>query len=98
MNITLNSAFSTWSSYQILTSTDNFDFFDQIYPKTVFPIKNRKNENDYLMLHARINVGTKFQHSVTILIFWTKFSQKDHFHSKRNKEKTIIEYCILELV
>ena len=98
MNIILNSACSNQSSYQILTSTDNFDFFYQICHKRVFLIKNRKNEHHYSILHARINVGTKFQHKVTILMFWTKFAQNSDLHSNIKKENNVIEFCIFELV
>ena len=42
-------------------------------------------------------VATKFQ-QLTILIFWTKFPQKEYFQSKTNKMNTAIEFGILELV
>ena len=71
---------------------------DQICPKRIFPIKNRKNEHRHWILHARLGVGTKFQLKVRILIFWTKFAQKEYFHSKIKKNNSIIEFCIFELV
>ena len=94
----LNSAYSNYSSYQISASTDNFGFLDQIFPKTVFPFKNRKNEHHHWILHAKISVGTKFQLKVTILMFWTKFAQKGYFHSKTKKMNITIEFCMFELV
>ena len=41
----LNSAYSNYTCYQISAVTDNFDFFDQIYPKKVFLVWNRKSEH-----------------------------------------------------
>ena len=57
---------------------------DQICPKRVFPIKNRKSGHHHWILHVRISVGTKFQLKLTILIFWTKFCFQN-FHSKTKK-------------
>ena len=58
---------------------------DQICPKRVFPIKNRKSEHHDWILHVRIILRTKFQLKQTILIFRTKFAQKGYFHSKTKK-------------
>ena len=61
----------------------NWQFdLDQIYPKRVFLVQNRKNEHHHKILHIRIGLGTKFQLRPTILIFWTKFAQKGYFQSK----------------
>ena len=78
-------------------STDNFDFLDQICPKRVFLIKNRTNEHHHSILHVRIGVGTKFQPKVRILIFWTKFARKGHFHSKTKKVNNVIKLYVFEL-
>ena len=39
----LNSAYSNYFRYQISAKTDSFNFLDQICPKRLFPIKNRKS-------------------------------------------------------
>ena len=42
-------------------------------------------------------LGTKFQNKLTILIFQTKFAQKEYFQSKTEKVNIAIELCIFEL-
>ena len=64
-----------------------FDFLDQIYPKSIFSIKNRKSEHHYWIHHIRISQGTKFQLKHIILTFWTKFAQKGYFQSKTKKNE-----------
>ena len=44
----LNSAYSTCSRYQISAQTDNFNFLDQICPKRVFAVLNRKKWTESL--------------------------------------------------
>ena len=51
-----------------------FEFLDQICPKGVFLIKNRKLEHPHWILHIWIGLATKLQLKFTILFFWTKFS------------------------
>ena len=55
---------------------------DQLYPKRVFLLENRKNEHHHRILHIRISLRTKFQLKLTILIFWAKLAQKGCFRSK----------------
>ena len=43
-------------------------------------------------------VGTKLQLKLTILIFWTKFTQKRYFRLKAVKVNSTIELRIFELV
>ena len=71
---------------------------DQIYPKGVFSIENGKSEHHHCILHIRISLGTKFQVKLTILIFWTKFEQKEYIQSKTEKVNITIEFSIFELV
>ena len=71
---------------------------DQICPKGVFPVYHRKGEHDRWVLHIRISLDTKFKLKLTILIFWTKFSQKQCFRSKTEKVNTTNEFYIFELV
>ena len=46
----------------------------------------------------RVNLGTKSQLKLTILICWTKFPQKDCSWSIAEKFNITIEFCIFELV
>ena len=48
-------------------------------------------------LHVQISLDNKFQLKVTILIFWTKFVQKECFRSKTEKMNRAIAFCIVEL-
>ena len=68
----LSSAYSNQSRCQMLASADNFDIWDKICTKRIF-------------LHIRIRLDTKFSLKLTILIFWTKFTQKKHFQLKTKK-------------
>ena len=49
-------------------------------------------------MHIRINLHTKFQLKLIILIFWTKFTQKEYFQSNTEKVNITIELWIFELV
>ena len=49
--------------------------------------------------HGRIPIlATKFNLKLTILTFWTKFAEKEHFWSIKKKVNTATELCIIELV
>ena len=72
----LNSTYSNYSANQILVSTDNLNFLDQISPKM------RKCEDHHWILYIWNSLGTKFQLKLTILILWTKFAQIRYFWSK----------------
>ena len=85
------------STYQISAWTDNSDFMYQIFPERVFRVKNRKSEHHHWILLIRISLGTKFQLKLTILTFWTKFTQKGYFWSKTKKVTNTTEFCIFEL-
>ena len=69
------------SCHEISAFTDNFDFWDQICPKTVFPVKNKKGEYHHGSLHTQISLDTKFQlnFQFQIFSFWTKFAKKRVF-------------------
>ena len=69
----LNSTYSNYSANQILVSTDNLNFLDQISPKM------RKCEDHHWILYIWNSLGTKFQLKLTILILWTKFAQIRYF-------------------
>ena len=55
--------------------------FDKIYPRRLFPAKNKKSEHHHWVLQFQISLSTKFQRKLSILIFCTKFSQKEYFWS-----------------
>ena len=65
--------------------------------KGVLGKKQQKNHH-HCILHIRISLGTKCQLKLTILIFWTKISQKGCSRSKVENVNTTIEFCIFELV
>ena len=69
---------------------------DQISPKMVFPVKNRKSESHHGILHIQISLGTKFQFKLTSLILWTKLTQKRYFRWRTGKVNNI-EFCIFDL-
>ena len=51
-------------------------------PKKIFPIKKKKSEYRYEILHFSICLITKFQIKLTIVSFWTKFTKKGYYQSK----------------
>ena len=73
-------------------------FLDQICPKTVFPVVNRKSEHYHWILRTWISLNIKFQVKLTKFIFWTKFALKVYFRSKKKKVNLTIEFGIFELV
>ena len=94
----LNSAYLNHFKYRVSRWIDNFNFMDQICPKYVFSIKDRKSEHHHWILHTRFSLGTRFQLQLIILTFWTKFAQKEYFQSKPEKGNISIEFCMFELV
>ena len=65
--------------------------------KSVFVIKQKKCIHHHYILHIWINLCTIFQLKMTILICWTKFSQKECFRSKTEKVNTTNEFFIFKL-
>ena len=55
-------------------------------PKRVFPLKNKKTEQPYWILHIWISVGTKFQLQLIILTFGLNLPQKDISNQKQTNE------------
>ena len=53
-----------------------FCFFGPNFPKKVLSVENRKSQLYHWIVDIRISLGTKIQLKQTILIFWTKFTQK----------------------
>ena len=70
-------------------------FFGQILQRKVY---NRKSKSPHRVLTIQNSLGTKFQLKLTILILWTKLTQKGYFQSKENKMKITIKLYIFELV
>ena len=50
-----------------------------------------RNDYHHWIMHTRSILGAKFKLQMTILIFWTKFTQKDYFQSKTEKVNTTTE-------
>ena len=58
-------------------------FFGQNFQKistTEFGLHQRQ------ILHVRNSLGTKFQVKLTVLKFWSKITQKEHFRSKKQEK------------
>ena len=89
--------FKLVSWYQISALTDNFDFLDQICPKRVFLVKNRKSEHHHWIPLIQISLGTKFQLKLTILIFWPDLPKKGFSGLKQKKWTPHIFYIILHI-
>ena len=51
-------------------------FLDQICPKQVFPLWDRKSEHHHWILHTWLSLGATFQLKLTILIFGPNFLNK----------------------
>ena len=51
-------------------------------------VKKRKSGDHHWILHIQFSLGTKFQLTLTIIIFLTKFGQKGFFWSKTEKANT----------
>ena len=51
-------------------------------------VKKRKSGDHHWILHIQFSLGTKFQLTLTIIIFLTKFEQKGFFWSKTEKVNT----------
>ena len=58
-----------------------------------FQVEIGKSEHHHWILHTWISLGAKFQLKLTILIFWTKFAQKEYIQSKTEKVNFTIELC-----
>ena len=79
------------------TLNKQFWYFGSNLPKKVFPIKNWKSEHNHWIPHIQISLGTKFPLKLTILIFWTRFSQKGFSGLKQKKLTPHIFHIILHI-
>ena len=80
------------------TLTNNFKFWDQIFLKNVFPVKNKISEHLNWILHIQIRLYTKFHCKLTTFNFETKFAQKEYFWSKKEKLNITIDLYIFEII
>ena len=64
----------------------------QICAKRVLLVRTRKIGYCHRMQDTQIRLDTKFQLKEAILIFWTKFSQKQYFRSKTGKLKILLKF------
>ena len=64
---------------------NNFEFLDQICPRKIFMVKNRKSEHHHWIPLIQISLGTKFQLKLKMLTFLTRFTQKELLWSKTEK-------------
>ena len=69
----------------------------QICSQRLFPVENWNSEHHHQILHTGISLDTWFQFKMTILIFCTKFTQKEYFWSEMEKVKTTTELCEFKL-
>ena len=60
---------------------NSFEFWDQIFPKSVFLVQNRRSSHHNWIPHIWLSLGFKFIFKLTILISWTKFAQ--NWYSKK---------------
>ena len=79
LDIWIDSTYLNKARFQILVSTNNFDSLEQLSPKTILPVENRKKEDQHWILHIWVSLGTKSQLKMNILNFWTRFSTKRVF-------------------
>ena len=83
--------------YQISLWTNNFEFLDQICPRKIFIVRNRKIEHHHCIPLIQISLGTKFQLKLTILIFWPDLPKKGFSGLKQKKWTRCIFYIILHI-
>ena len=65
----------------VLVPNFSFNFLNKIFPKRVFPDKNRKSEHHHGILDIQTSTFTKFQLKLIILCF-DQIYQKGHLQSK----------------
>ena len=68
-------------------------FLDKTCKKKVW---NWKKELHHRILHIPNILGIKIQDKLTILIFWTKLTQKGYFQSKTSKSGWTLASIIIE--
>ena len=69
--------------------SSNFEFLDEICPRKIFMVKNRKIEHHHWIPLIQISLGTTFHLKLAIL---TRFTQKGFFWSKTEVNTTHFPY------
>ena len=87
---------SHWLCVSVSKLPRDFDFFDDICPKRVLPVENRKSEHRHGILHIQIIFGTKFQFKLKILIFLDYIWPKRVFPIIDRKVNTTIDQICLK--
>ena len=85
--------------YQILVQADSFVFLDQIYPKKVFAIKERKSEHHHRILHIWISLSIKFQLKLTTWVFGPNLPKKGT--TEQNNQSSKLQefaFCVVTLI
>ena len=95
MNITIDFFKSNLVKVQNFSLNWQLSFSGPNFPKKGISCLNRRIHQ--WILHILISLGAKFQPKLTILSFWTKFTQKGHFQLKIEKLNITLQFCILEL-
>ena len=86
--------------HQISLWTNNFEFLDQICPRKIFMVKNRKSEHHHWIPFVQISLSTKFQLKLTtwqLLFFWPDLPKKGFSGLKQKKWRPHIFYIILHI-
>ena len=91
----LDFAYSSKSRYQISAQTHIFEFWDQICPKRVFPVKSRSEHH-----HWVFTIGSRYQASSQSdnFHFLDQIYPKIYFRSKTEKVNIIIQFSKFKLV
>ena len=63
------------------------DFLEQICPKIVFPVENRKSEHCHWIVHVWNSLGIKIQPKLTNLGFCINFAQKKKYFMKKTDKR-----------
>ena len=61
---------------------NNFEFLDQICPRRIFMVKNRKSEHHHWIVHIRISFGSKFSLNWQL---WRGLRKKGFYDLKQKK-------------
>ena len=80
--------------------TNNFELLNQICPRKIFMVKNRKSEHHHWIPFVQISLSTKFQLKLTtwqLLFFWPDLPKKGFSGLKQKKWTPHIFYIILHI-
>ena len=84
--------------YQISLWTNNFEFLDQICPRKIFMVKNRKIEHHHWIPHIQISLLVpNFCFNWQFWFFWPDLPKKGFSGLKQKKWTPHIFYIILHI-